>query len=88
MAKKMDIEIMVDATEDLGLEATGRYNGTKFLGKITNKGIKLLTKEVGKAIVEAMGKTSKDNAEESDITEVVEDVTTEEVIENIIDEEV
>lgn len=87
MAKKMDIEIMVDATEDLGLEATGRYNGTKFLGKITNKGIKLLTKEVGKAIVEAMGKTNKDDNEELNTNEIVEDVTTEEVIENVMDEE-
>lgn len=86
MAKKMDIELLVDVTEDLGLEVTGRAQGMNVKGKATNKAWTMVAKFIGNTIVEAMSKSNKEEADNLEIKE--EDVTTEEVIEETITEEV
>lgn len=73
---KLDVEIMVDVTEDMGLQASGKVKGLAFLGKMTKEAITLVSKEVGKAVVEAMSKT-----EESDTKEVE---TKEETVDEIL----
>ena len=72
---KLDVEIMVDVTEDKGLQASGKVKGLAFLGKMTKEAITLVSKEVGKAVVEAMNKTEeKDTKEIEEKVEVDEDI--------------
>lgn len=72
---KLDVEIMVDVTEDKGLQASGKVKGLAFLGKMTKEAITLVSKEVGKAVVEAMNKT-----EEKDVKEIETEVKVDEDI--------
>lgn len=72
---KLDVEIMVDVTEDMGLQASGKVKGLAFLGKMTKEAITLVSKEVGKAVVEAMNKT-----EEEDVKEIETEVKVDEDI--------
>lgn len=72
---KLDVEIMVDVTEDKGLQASGKVKGLAFLGKMTKEAITLVSKEVGKAVVEAMNKT-----EEEDVKEIETEVKVDEDI--------
>ena len=78
MKKKMDIELNVDVTEELELEAKGTFKGTNFIGKMSKAALKLVTKEIGEAVVNAMSKTN--NKEEKETKEVTEEVTEEEVL--------
>ena len=70
MKKKMDIELNVDVTEELELEAKGTFKGTNFIGKMSKAALKLVTKEIGEAVVNAMSKTNnKEDKETKEVTE-------------------
>lgn len=76
MTKKLDVEITVDVTEDLGLEASGKVKGYTFLGKATKGAVKLVCSEIGQALARAMSNDSeKEEVEvEAEVEEIPEEV--------------
>lgn len=76
MAKnKLDVEIMVDVTEGNELQASGKVKGLAFLGRMTKEALTLISKEVGKAVVEAMDKTKEEETTETTTVETTVEET-------------